>query len=178
MFKKFGTLPYSLDGYSKEAVNILTAAVVKHINVDLSYVYQRYVVPTGTSPENLAEKLYDDPNKYWTILLVNSIVNPFLEWPMDSITLEDYTRNKYGSVDKVLYFTTLPDERIIDDYDSIAFFEMLDNGDPLPQNVRPVGALEYEASLNAKRSEIVVVSPKYISIFVDAFEKTIQGIEQ
>jgi len=177
MFDKFSTTPYSLDGYSKEAMNILTAAIVKHVNVDQAFVYQRYIVPAGTSPESLAYELYSDADKYWTILLVNGIVNPFLDWPMDAHTLEEYVKVKYTDPESVLYFTNLQTGKQYDDVASEAFYALLENGDPLPQNVHPVSPLEHEANENSRKSEIMVIAPRYINIFVDTFNKSIQGIE-
>lgn len=177
MFDKFGTTPYTVDGYSKEAMNILTAAIIKHINVDQAFVYQRYIVPAGTTPESLADELYSDASKYWTILLVNAIVNPFLDWPMDAQTLEEYVKVKYADPDSVLYFTNLQTGKMYDDVAAEGFFALLEDGDPLPQNVHPVGPLEHEAIENSRKSEIVVIAPRYINIFVDTFNKSIQGIE-
>lgn len=177
MFEAMTTIPYKLDGYNKEAMNILTAAIVKHINVDQSYIYQSYVVPAGTTPESLAEKMYGDSRKYWVILLVNAIVNPFLEWVMDAHTLEEYTKAVYSDIDTVLYFTNLQTGRRYDDVASETFFSLLEAGDPLPHDVHPVGPLEHEAALNAKRAEIVLINPRYVHFFVDTFNRSIQGTE-
>lgn len=173
-FAKFPTITYSLDGYSKAAMNILTAAIVKRLRVDMSYVHKRYTVSAGTTPESLAQELYQNAELYWTILLVNAIVDPFNDWIMDPDVLEQTVRAKYGSPNKVIYFRDAAG-RQFDDVDSAMYQAMVDAGERLPQNVFAVTALMEEAERNQARAQIVVVDPKYINQFVDMFNKAIQG---
>ena len=174
-FKKFSTIPYALDGYSKDAMSIITAAVLKHINVDQSYVYQKYIIPSGASPESLAYQLYGDAEKYWTILYVNAIVDPFTEWPMAPEILEEWVEKKYGDINKVLHFVDVVSGEYFDDVEQSVLFSYLEEGSPIPHNAHPVTALDYESNLNRQRGEIVVISPKYINTFVDMFNKSIEG---
>lgn len=174
-FKKFGTIEYKLDGFSKDAMNIITAAILKKLNVDKTYVYQNYVVPAGASPESLANELYQDAQKYWTILLVNGVVNPFLDWPVSDSVIEEITVKKYGSVNKVLFFRDLETGFLLDDIDDAEMREYIEEGNPIPYNITPITALAYEADLNRKRGEIIVIAPRYINQFVDLFNKTIEG---
>lgn len=175
-FRKFGSIEYKLDGYSKEAMNIITAAVLKRLNVDKTYVYQKYVVPAGASPESLANDLYRDSSKYWVILLVNSIVNPFLDWPMSADVLEEIVEAKYGSVNKILYFNNLETGFQLDDVEDAEMRVFIETN-PIPVHIHPVTAMEHESTLNIQRGEIIVVAPRYINNFVDAFEKSIEGKE-
>lgn len=174
-FKKFDTIQYQLDGYSKEAMNIVTAAVLKRLNVDKTYVYQSYIVPAGASPESLANDLYKDPHKHWTILLVNSIVNPFLDWPVNDQVLEELVVREYGSAHKIVHFIDMATKFQLDDVQDAVIRQLIEDGNPIPQNIRPVTALEYEIEKNRRKAQITVVAPKYINRFVDAFNKSIEG---
>lgn len=173
-FAKFPTVSYSLDGYSKDAMNLLTAAIVKRLRVDMSYVHKRYTVSAGTTPESLAFELYRNAELYWTILLVNAIVDPFNDWIMDADTLEKTVRAVHGSPNKIIYFRDQKG-RQYDDVDSARFQAMLDAGERLPQNVFSVTALMEASERNQEKAQIVVVDPKYINQFVDMFNKAIQG---
>ncbi|WEM34222.1 tail tube associated baseplate protein [Xanthomonas phage X1] len=173
-FKKFPVLSYTLDGYNKDAMNIVTAAVLKRINVDKSYVYQSYDVPNGATAESLAYDLYKDPTLCWVFFLVNGMVNPLLDWPMDDSVLEEFVVAKYGSLYSVVYFTDLDGYRL-DDVAEAAVRAYVDAGNPMPANVHPVTALEAESELNRKRGKIVIVAPRYINQFVDLFNKSIEG---
>ncbi|QFR57944.1 baseplate wedge protein [Stenotrophomonas phage Moby] len=176
-FNKFGTVNYSLDGYNKDAMNIITAAIVKRLRVDESYVHMRYTISDGEIPEGVANELYKDPQLYWTILLVNAIVNPFLEWPVSTDVLEDIVKAKYGNVNKIIAWQNNTTGLYYDDVDSAKWQAMVDNGQQLPMAVHPVTALAWENDLNTKRAQIVVVDPKYINLFVDMFNKVVEGTQ-
>lgn len=173
-FKKFPVINYSLDGYNKDAMNIVTAAVLKRINVDKSYVYQTYDVPNGSSPESLAYELYKDPTLCWAFFLVNGMINPILDWPMTDEVLEEHTLAKYGSLYTIVYFTDLEGYRL-DDVAEKEVRDFLELGNPMPHNVHPVTALEYESELNRARGKITIIAPRYINQFVDLFNKSIEG---
>lgn len=175
MFKKFGTINYTLDGYSKDAMNILTAAIVKHLNVDQSYVYQAYIIPDGATPESIAHELYGDAEKYWTILLINGIVNPFLDWPMDQSTLEKWIVSQYTDPYKILYFTNTQTGKRCDDVKDAELRAILAGGGSIPAHIHPVTAMEHETNRNNLKSQITVIANQYINIFVDTFNRSIEG---
>lgn len=175
-FKKFGVVEYKVDGYSKEAMNIVTAAVLKRMNIDKNYILQKYVVQGGGTPESLADELYGDPEKYWTILFINGIVNPFLEWTMKTDVLEEVTQARYGSLNEIMYFTNLTTGYRLDDIADKNMRVFIESN-PIPQNIHPVTVLEHESALNRERGEIFVIGPRYINQFVDTFNKVIEGKE-
>lgn len=174
-FRKFKTIPYELDGYSKEAMNIITASVVKHFNVDKSFVYQRYVVQAGASPESLAYDLYGDADKYWTILFVNGIVDPFVDWPMEPDVLEKWVEAKYGDVNKIIDFRDVTTGDLLDDVAKKDMFDLIEDGQPIPNNISPITALAHEMEINQRKGEIVVIVPRYINNFIDMFNRSIEG---
>lgn len=197
-FTNFPKTNYALEGNAKDVVNILTAALPQHLSVDQSYVFQHVIVSSGQRPEGLAEALYKEPNYYWTILVVNDIVNPYLGWPMADDELEDYVMRKYSGVPYgVHHFYNVRLQRLADDVDDAEYRAIFDgddvelsvNGDvlitnnsdtilvglatTLPEWVMPVTNLEYERDLNNRRKEIVVISPRFITQFVDAYNKAL-----
>lgn len=175
-FRSFGKIQYSLEGFSKEAMNIVTAAVLRRLNVDQSYVYRYYTVSDGQHIDSLAFELYNDATWGWTILLVNGMVNPFLDWPMDTNTLEEYTRKKWGSTEELVEFRYISNGWVLDDVETKACKELMENNQPLPINVTPITSFQYENEVNNKKREILVVDPKYIRKFIDAFEKEIERV--
>lgn len=174
-FKKFPVINYSLDGYNKDAMNIVAAAVLKRLNVDKTYVYQSYDVPTGASPESLAYDLYKDPSLCWVLFLVNGMVNPLLDWPMSDEVLEEYTTLNHGSLNKILYFIDLNTGFRLDDVAHAEMQIIVNNGGEIPHNISPVTALAFEAEENRKRGKIVIVAKQYMNQFVDTFNKSIEG---
>jgi hypothetical protein len=62
-----------------------------------SVVYYDYIVPEGETPEILADKFYNSSERHWIILMVNNIINPLIDWPMNYITLNKYINSKYSA---------------------------------------------------------------------------------
>lgn len=174
-FKKFPTINYSIDGFSKNVVNILTAALPRRLNVDRTYVFQTYRIASGQTPESLAFQLYKEPNYHWTVLIINDIVNPFLDWPMNDEELEEYVTIKYSELYAIHHFVYLDTQKIVDEVDEVTYRAMVANEETLPFNITPISNFEYESAQNESKREILVVNPKYITQFVDSFNKAIEG---
>ena len=60
--------------------------------------YYPYTIKTGESPTSLAYDYYGAVEYVWLIFLVNDIVDPYYDWPMDDNIFNQYITNKYGSV--------------------------------------------------------------------------------
>lgn len=58
-------------------------------------VFMPYTVEEGMKPEDVAYYYYDDTNWVWLIYLANNIVDPYLDWPLDTKRLEEYIEEKY-----------------------------------------------------------------------------------
>lgn len=76
--------------------NILTrSAFLKEImeNTALFYDYQ---VKDGETPEMIADKLYGDAKRYWIVLLFNTLMNPYYDFPLTQEQLDDFIETKYN----------------------------------------------------------------------------------
>ena len=58
---------------------------------------RQYTIKPGETPDSIANLAYDDPEKFWTILLLNNITNMNTEWPLDHDQMDVYINEKYGS---------------------------------------------------------------------------------
>lgn len=65
---------------------------------------QDYYIKDGERPDTIAEKLYDDPELDWVILITNNITNVNDQWPLDNTSFYKYLLEKYGS-DENIYGT-------------------------------------------------------------------------
>ena len=95
-FQMMGQSPYPVNGKSIQVANLLRTALPRRFNVDRSFVFQNYDIQGGERPEAVANKLYRQPLYHWTILLINSIIDPYRDWPMGDEELMAYTKVKYS----------------------------------------------------------------------------------
>jgi|TARA_Y100000289_G_scaffold61777_1_gene70175 hypothetical protein len=58
---------------------------------------KQYTIKPGETPDSIAHAAYDDPEKFWAILLLNNITNMNTEWPLDHDQMDVYINEKYGS---------------------------------------------------------------------------------
>lgn len=57
---------------------------------------RKYTILPGETPDSIAAKAFNDPEWYWTILILNNITDINTQWPLDSDEFEKYIQNKYG----------------------------------------------------------------------------------
>ena len=58
--------------------------------------FTKYQIVGDERPDNVANKIYNNPNYDWIVLLSNNIINIQDEWPMTNRTFELYMNKKYG----------------------------------------------------------------------------------
>ena len=63
-----------------------------------SMIYYTYLVKDGETPEIIAAKYYDNPNRHWIILLANDIIDPQYDWVMSYDVFNNYIIKKYDSI--------------------------------------------------------------------------------
>ena len=62
-----------------------------------SSAFYKYSIQESDTPEIIAGKYYENPERHWIVLLFNDIVDPQYDWPMQYQTFIDYVDNKYSA---------------------------------------------------------------------------------
>lgn len=62
-----------------------------------SVIYYEYAVQDGDTPEIIASKIYGSPERHWAVLMLNDIVDPQYDWPLDQRTFVKYLNDKYSA---------------------------------------------------------------------------------
>lgn len=99
-FNYFPKVPYFLndeDTSLEVATNLTTKFKFDNTFKENSVVYYDYIVKDGETPEIIADKIYGSPEKHWIILLLNDIVHPQIDWPIEQNSLIKLIDNKYES---------------------------------------------------------------------------------
>jgi len=166
-FENFPLIVYDSVGNGKFKIvtNLLKRVAVRSkIKINTSY-YDTYDVKGGETPEMIADKLYDDPELHWIILLLNDITDRYHQWPKNTNQFLAYINDKYSNVDSTHHYE-IPqvsgDTTIKIDIGS-------DNTDYPTASI--VTNFEYEEALEDKKRSIRLLDPAYVEDFVAEFEK-------
>jgi len=70
--------------------------------------FEKYQIPDGIRPEQVAEELYGSQNLDWIVLISAGIINVKDQWPLSSRDIYEYAENVYGtSMNDVHHYETL-----------------------------------------------------------------------
>lgn len=112
--------------------------------------YYSYTIQDGERPDSVSTKFYNTPNFDWIILLVNNMYNIYEDWPKDTLTLEKYIIEKYGSISNASTTVKYYYDADGDIIDSTTY-------NALPASQRSFEtALQYENRINILKSRIRV----------------------
>ena len=151
----------------KALKNIIASVFVEDKNLRNKYLFKPYVVFDADTPESVAYQLYDDPNLWWVLVVINDINNPFTQWIKDSGRLSLEIKE---TDNQLLWFMDTRKKRIVDDVDHAKYLKMLQAGKILPEYINPVFRRDYENALNEKRNHIWVLEPSYVYEFAQEYE--------
>ncbi|MFN9956924.1 MAG: baseplate wedge protein 53, partial [bacterium] len=56
-------------------------------------------------PEQIANRVYGNPEKHWIILLVNQLIDPQFNWALGPYEFDKYIKQKYASLNVSLSTT-------------------------------------------------------------------------
>jgi len=100
-FSKFPKVLYSVnkEGNNAKIVPDILARV-KFLDSVISNqnLLFKYEIQGGETPEQIATRVYGNPEKHWIILLVNQRIDPQFDWALGPYEFEKYIKQKYGSL--------------------------------------------------------------------------------
>lgn len=98
-FSKFPKLDYSYNNFNTfdYVTNIVARFALEKQTKDNTVIYYEYDIREGDTPEIIASKVYGSAERHWIVLSMNDIVDPQYDWPLTTITLNNYIDSKYSS---------------------------------------------------------------------------------
>ena len=155
---------------------------------DLTF-FTKYIVEGDDRPDNVADKVYNDPTLDWVVLLSNNITNVQSEWPLSQADFHTYVTGKYD--EETLYSgihhyesrevkTTdnsiiIPAGQRVGVAQSVSYYD-----DALGQHVRvtdvalPVTNFTHEEKINNDKRNIFVLKSSYLNIVFDDLEEIME----
>ena len=154
---------------------------------DLSY-FTKYKIIGNERPDNVAEKIYDDPTLDWVIMLSNNMINIQTEWPMSENSYRNFLIDKYGNDENIgathHYECTgvknskgvdiVPEGLTIDQDFSITYLDP-DVGSVTVSNIsQSISNLEYENKIEDAKRNIFILKPIYLNTIFNDLDKIME----
>ena len=139
-------------------------------------IFDKYDVKYGENPEDIATKLYGDPTLHWVILMVNDITDRFYQWPMTQPQFAEFLTDKYGAgnEDGVHHYEiTQASGRSTGQGPADYSHKVEVNSDE--DDAETITNRVYEERLQDKYRQIRLLDPRYLSIFLEEFDRLIKG---
>ena len=154
-------------------------------------IFTKYEIKGDDRPDNVANKVYQDPDLDWVVLLSNNIINIQSEWPMIQREFDRYLLDKYETYEKlneIHHYETLECKNTVGAvvvpkglwvesdysvtyYDWYAGAEMTKSSSDIVVSVTNYG---YEDNLENEKRNIYLLKPKYLNIIKDDLKEMMQ----
>jgi len=132
------------------------------------FLFDKFDVPMGDKPEDVAFKFYGDAELHWVILMTNDITDRYYQWPMTQPQLEAFLTDKYDNPDGIHHYEiTRTSGRTTangpGDYSHLVECNSDEDG------ALSVSNRDYEDRLQDQYRQIRLLDPKYITAFTEEF---------
>lgn len=165
-FENFPVIPYDSVGNLtyKDVTNLLRRVALRTSVRTEVLLYDTYDVREGESPESIADKLYDDTELHWVIMLVNNITDRYHGWPMSEPQFLQYINDKYSNVDGTHHYEITQTSG-----DTTLTIDIGTDNTNYP-TATLITNREYEEEEQDKKRKIRLLDPQYVQQFVDEFK--------
>ena len=152
---------------------------------DLTF-FTKYSILGDDRPDNVANKVYQNPSLDWVILLANNITHIPTEWPMTQNDFDGFMLEKYNNYNNLYNgvhhhetievkdsndITIVPAGlNVSSDFTQTYYDYYMKKVETASNITRPVTNYEYEEKLENKKREIFVLKQEYLTVILDDIE--------
>jgi len=152
------------NGELKIVTNLLKRVAVRTKIKTNALILDTYNVKNGETPESIADKLYDDPELHWVVLMVNDITDRYHQWPMYEQQFNTYVNEKYDNPDGVHHYEISQSSGDTSKKINIG----TDNTDYPTATL--ITNFEHEQEEQDKKRKIRLLDPSYTDQFIEEFK--------
>jgi hypothetical protein len=117
--------------------------------------YDEYDIVDGETPEIIAEKVYQNPEYHWIIMLANDMYDYRADFPLTQLQLERYVADKYGEyADDVHHYED--EEGYVVNSDA--------------SGAVSISNRQYEETVNESKRRIKIISKELVGIILKNFK--------
>ena len=170
-FSSFPKIVYDSSGQGRPKVvtNLLRRVAIRAKVKNSAMLYDTYDIKEGETPEILADKLYDDPELHWVILLLNNITDRYHQWPMLEQQFNTFVQEKYSNPDGVHHYEISQSSG-----DTNIKINIGTSNTDHP-TATAITNREYEQERQDSLRKIRLLDPDFIDDFVTEFETLLEG---
>ena len=183
MAKYFNNFPKTLYTLENKAYGLdIVTNIISRFSLEQSFkentsIYEKYNVQDSDTPEIIAAKIYDSPERHWIVLAMNDVVDAQWDWPLDYRTLISFIDDKYTANANVAAGQTglVWAQQNTQSYYSVEKRTTVKNGEYLEKKVQ-VDANTY-ANVSVTSSNVTLNDGNQITISVTKENKTYYDYE-
>ena len=174
-FSRFPMLVYDIAGTEKYKLlpNILKRVKLRSGIRSGSFMFDNYDVADGERPEDIAFKLYGDPELHWIVLMTNNITDRYYQWPLTQPQFQEHLKDKYGAgnEDAVHHYEKTQDSGKTSSRDYSHMVECNSDED----NPTIVSNRDYEQRKQDEYRQIRLLDKRFLGAFTEEFDNLIKG---
>ena len=174
-FSRFPMMAYDMSGNEnwKLLPNILERVKLRTGLSSGMFLFDNYDVADGEKPEDIAFKLYGDPELHWIILMTNNITDRYYQWPLTQPQFQEHLKDKYGAgnEDAVHHYEITQTSGPTSSRDYSHMVECNSDED----NPTIVSNRDYEQRKQDEYRQIRLLDPRFLDTFVEEFDNLIRG---
>ena len=169
-----------------EVKNLFKRGIIRpDIFGNLAY-FSKYKIIGDERPDEVANKIYNNSDLDWLVLLSNNVINQVEEWPLDQQSFQNYLVSKYGSEENIYAVHHYESDEIKDSVGRVVF----PGGLEVPQDISvdwydsglgeertstaftyAVTNYDYEEKIQNNRRSIYVIKEEYVGLVIDNLEQ-------
>jgi hypothetical protein len=173
-FSKFPTGNYDMkgDGNQKLVTDLMKRVKVRSKIINEASLYDVYDVPNGERPETTAFKHFGDTELHWVIMLTNNITDGYYGWPLSEQDFQTYINDKYINPGAVHHYEVTQSSGPQKGNGPSDYSHRIEvNSDSL--GAQAVSNQEYELRIQDEKRQIKLLSPQFLGLFIQEFERLI-----
>ena len=149
--------------------------------------FTKYPIDGDDRPDNVAQKVYENPDLDWLILLANNITHIPTEWPMAQNDFDRFLLEKYDNYNTIYNgvhhhetievkdsnnVTIVPAGLEVNSDFTQTYFDYFDKESKTATNItRPVTNYEYEEKLENDKRQIFILKQEYLTVVLDDIDE-------
>lgn len=165
-FNGFPKIDYTLDEVERESLNFIHRWAFRESIKNNAASFSKWIIRDEDTMFSIAETLYNSRYYFWIVMMMNDIIDPFFDWPMNEHDLYVYVKKKYGdeNIEAIHHYEAEEDDNLYSyppgTIVSIDYQNHVPSG--TTRNIKAITNYTYEITVNESKRIIKLLKPEYL----------------